>query len=297
MRWVRWTVVVASVLIGATSPASAQGNGSTATRFPIVLQPGLANLGFFGVANSLRAGGARVFETQSDAFNNSTIRGQQLLRQIQQIVAITGAPKVNLIGHSQGGLDARFVLGTRPQLLASVTTVSTPHLGAELATLLTANPVVTVTTLPLLNGLINAINLIRGQGFATPGQLLRALGQLSANGSSAFNRRFPAGLPAQRCGQGPASANGVALSSWGGTGLRTNGADPTDALLAITGAVYREANDGLVGRCSNHFGVVLRDNFRMNHLDEVNQLNGLVGPDNPLAQYRATAIRLRNQGL
>ena len=296
MRWVRWTVLVASMLIGGTSPASAQGNGSTATRFPIVLQPGLANLGFFGVANSLRAGGARVFETQSDAFNNSTIRGQQLLRQIQQIVAITGAQKVNLIGHSQGGLDARFVLGTRPQLLASVTTVSTPHLGAELATLL-ANPVLSVTTLPLSTALINAINLIRGQGFATPGQLLRAAGQLSAGGAAAFNRRFPAGLPSQRCGQGAASANGVVLSSWGGVGQRTNAVDPTDALLALTGAVYREANDGLVGRCSNHFGVVIRDNFRMNHLDEVNQLNGLVGPDNPLAQYRATAIRLRNQGL
>src|SRR5215510_195731 len=121
--------LVAVLLVCAASQASAQGSRPGATRFPIVLQPGLANIGFFRVADALRGGGARVFETRSDAFNSSTRRGQQLVDQIEDILAITGASKVNLMGHSQGGLDARFVLGTRPELVASVTTVGTPHKG------------------------------------------------------------------------------------------------------------------------------------------------------------------------
>ena len=38
--------------------------------------------------------------------------------------------------------------------------------------------------------------------------------------------------------------------------------------------VYSESNDGLVGRCSSHFGDVIYDRYRHNHLDEVNQLFG-----------------------
>ena len=36
------------------------------------------------------------------------------------------------------------------------------------------------------------------------------------------------------------------------------------------------ANDGLVEQCSAHFGRVLRNDYRHNHLDEVNLLFGLV---------------------
>ena len=58
-------------------------------------------------------------------------------------------------------------------------------------------------------------------------------------------------------------------------------------------------NDGLVGRCSSHFGQVIRDNYYMDHLDEINQLLGLVSlfETNPKAVFRQHANRLKNAGL
>lgn len=80
-----------------------------ATRYPLVLVPGM--LGFvrlllypywYGIIPALRGGGAQVFAVQVSPLNSSEVRGEQLLLQIQQIMARTGASRVNLIGHSQG---------------------------------------------------------------------------------------------------------------------------------------------------------------------------------------------------
>jgi hypothetical protein len=75
--------------------------------------------------------------------------------------------------------------------------------------------------------------------------------------------------------------------------------DPTDALLGVGALSFGfSANDGLVGRCSSRWGVVLRDNYPWNHLDEVNQafgLRGLFTPD-PVAFYRSHANRLKTGG-
>ena len=81
--------------------------------------------------------------------------------------------------------------------------------------------------------------------------------------------------------------------------MLTNALDVSDAALALTSLVYPEANDGLVGRCSSHLGTVIRDNYFQNHLDEVNQVLGLVSifESNPPSIFRAHANRLKNAGL
>ena len=63
--------------------------------------------------------------------------------------------------------------------------------------------------------------------------------------------------------------------------------------------MYPEANDGLVGRCSSHLGTVVRDNYFQNHLDEVNQILGLVSifETSPPTLFRDHANRLKNAGL
>jgi triacylglycerol lipase len=59
-----------------------------------------------------------------------------------------------------------------------------------------------------------------------------------------------------------------------------------------------EANDGLVGTCSTHLGMVVRDDFKMNHLDEVNQLLGIhhLTETDPLTVFRTHANRLKLAG-
>ena len=89
---------------------------------------------FFGVKDELAKNGETlVFTPAVDPFNDSKTRGAQLLAEIQKILEQTGYEKVNIIGHSQGGLDARVVAHDRPDLVASVTTIATPHYGTPLA--------------------------------------------------------------------------------------------------------------------------------------------------------------------
>jgi len=54
-----------------------------------------------------------------------------------------------------------------------------------------------------------------------------------------------------------------------------------------------------VGRCSSHLGDVIRDNYFQNHLDEVNQVLGLVSifESSPASIFRSHANRLKNLGL
>ncbi|MEM8996950.1 MAG: lipase, partial [Acidobacteriota bacterium] len=75
--------------------------------------------------------------------------------------------------------------------------------------------------------------------------------------------------------------------------------DVSDPALGLASLFYSEPNDGLVGRCSSRLGDVIRDNYRMNHLDEVNQVFGLVYwfESNPKTVFRAHANRLKNAGL
>ena len=54
-------------------------------------------------------------------------------RSILEVLTKTGAEKVNLIAHSKGGMEARYmikVLGMNTHV-ASLTTISTPHHGSK----------------------------------------------------------------------------------------------------------------------------------------------------------------------
>ena len=55
----------------------------------------------------------------------------------------------------------------------------------------------------------------------------------------------------------------------------------------------------MVGSCSSHLGTVIRDDYGMNHLDEVNQTAGIVNwfEVDPKSLYRNQANRLKNAGL
>jgi triacylglycerol lipase len=256
---------------------------------------------WFGIPDALRDGGATVFVTEVSQLNSTEARGEQLIDQIEQIVAITGKPKVNLIGHSHGGLDVRYVAAMRPDLVASVTTVSSPHKGAALADFLLAHLSSGGFTETVLGLFADSLGTLLGllSGHTDPQDAIGALDSLSSKGTAAFNAKFPAGLPTTPCGNGPAQANGIRFYSWAGSARLTNLLDVSDGPLALSSTVYSGGNDGLVGTCSAHLGTVLRDDYDMNHLDEVNQLLGLTAifATNPVSVFRSHANRLKLAGL
>jgi triacylglycerol lipase len=60
-----------------------------------------------------------------------------------------------------------------------------------------------------------------------------------------------------------------------------------------------EKNDGLVASCKSHLGRTIRDDYGMNHADEVNQLIGIVNlfETSPVTVFRQQANRLQALGL
>jgi triacylglycerol lipase len=114
----------------------------TKTKYPVVFVHGMGGYSsldqntqyWYKIPQDIRlCGGTQVFETDLSAFNNEEVRGEQLRKQVEAILAATNAEKVNLIAHSQGGLTARYLGKVYPHYVASITTIGTPHKGSTAA--------------------------------------------------------------------------------------------------------------------------------------------------------------------
>jgi triacylglycerol lipase len=299
---------LAALALGLLAGAPVHAQGYTQTKYPIVLVHGLFGFDaigpvdyFYGVPSALSRYGARVFVAQVSATNSSEVRGEQLLAQVKTVLALTGAQKVNLIGHSHGGPTIRYVAGVRPDLVASVTSVSGVNKGSKVADILRGVAPAGSFTEAVLNATTSAfvslINLLSG-GSGLPQMPTAALDSLTTNGALKFNAKFPQGIPTTSCGIGAEYVNGVRYFSWAGNQSVTNLLDASDGPLGILSLVHGEPNDGLVAACKARLGTHL-GNYYQNHLDEVNQLVGLVDwfSVDPVTLYRQQANRLRNLGL
>ncbi len=113
-----------------------------ATRFPVVLVHGYAGVDsyfgvldyFYAVRPLLEGLGYSVAVPTTSPIATSERRAQQLAEQLGPALEALQARKVNVIAHSQGGLDARELVSTLgwADRVASITTVATPHGGIPL---------------------------------------------------------------------------------------------------------------------------------------------------------------------
>jgi triacylglycerol lipase len=282
-----------SATTSATTTGTGGGGGSEGKGppYPIVMAHGFfgfedfAGAGFityfYGVKERLATEGEFVYTPSVDPFNDSEVRGAQLLAHVEQIVAETGSRKVNIIGHSQGGLDARFVAHARPDLVASVIDELFQIIGA-----------------PFWDALGNESSVF------LPLQLF------SQPGIEAFNAKHP-----NR--EGVLYASFAGRTAYHGSDNDCDAAvslpfierfegelDPVDPLLSVTqlicaGGFDDAANDGLVrvrdARWGEFWGCVPAD-----HLDEIGQLFGDgagFGNDwDHLSFYTALVAHLRSAG-
>jgi len=307
-KWIGCFFLSISLVSFFFASFSAQAGGYTKTRNPVVLVHGF--LGFdtalkvdywYGIARHLRRGGTRVFTSDQSSVNGSEVRGEQLIRYLSDLKAIYGFRKFNLIGHSQGGFDVRYVASTRPDLVASVTTVGSPATGSGLAGFLDSttqnNPAWLSFVLAGKNLLGSIIEIISND--TDPIDSQKTMETVSYVGAAKFNLRHPQAMPKTRCGQGSGKVNGIYYYSMSGTRTLTNIFDPSDYVLSIGATFDNERSDGLAGRCATHLGKVLRDDYRWNHLDQINHVFGLRGwfSANPLSVYRSHVNRLKLKGL
>src|SRR5690606_25961709 len=91
------------ILLLAWLAGAAHADDYTETRYPIVLVHGLFGFDtaagvdyWYRIPEELRRSGAEVYVAQVAAAQDTEVRGEQLARQVEDILAISGAEKVNL---------------------------------------------------------------------------------------------------------------------------------------------------------------------------------------------------------
>lgn len=113
-------------------------------KYPIVLAHGIAAkqlriMNAFGrIERELGEAGYRVFVADTDGFGAIETNAEQLKTFCLGVLDRTGAKKVNIIAHSKGGLDAKYMITSlgMEDRVASLTTLCTPHKGSVIASLI-----------------------------------------------------------------------------------------------------------------------------------------------------------------
>lgn len=237
------------------------------TRYPVVLAHGFLgfdeiglgarkHLYFRGVGPHLEAMGALVYSPRVPPASTIAVRAQRLA----DLIRALPDPRVNIVAHSMGGLDARYAisqLGLAPRV-ASLTTIGTPHLGTPLAN--------------AGNALFGAISRMLRRFFDVV-----AFGDLTTHGMAKFNAAVP-------------DASGVAYASVVGRSgrLRTNPLLwPSHLYLAERSG----ANDGVVPAASQSWGDVIRE-VEADHWAQIGWSSGFDAP----AMYEELLRELRARG-
>jgi triacylglycerol lipase len=291
--------------------------------FPIVLMHGMGGFNsldnlpitisyFNGVQADLKAHGeSQVFVTVAPPYNTSEVRAQSIAPQLDQILQQTGAKKLNLIGHSQGGMDARVIVSAAglnyADRVASVTTIATPHRGTKVADLalgLVEGPAGVVTQ-PIVNEFLALLEQGVYSVQSNPDIEAQGTELTTSYMANTFNPKYT-------------DAPGVVYASYAGrTNLESGTGDCDDAAypnqprsldvaqvpLGATASYLSlegETSDGLVPVASAKWGTFM-ECVPADHLKECGMIDQN-GPDavsgfDHLVFFRAVVARLRSQGL
>jgi len=124
------------VLYDATQDYDAQ---ACATRYPLLIVHGVgfhdtpSNYYWGRIPAALEKHGARVFFGRQDAWGTFENNALQIGIALDDALAQTGSEKVNIIAHSKGAIDSRYLISSlgADAKVASLTTLATPHHGSK----------------------------------------------------------------------------------------------------------------------------------------------------------------------
>lgn len=110
------------------------------TKYPILLVHGLGVKDVFfaktfgNIDKNLQKQGFIVYKSKIDAYGSVENNAKALKKEVELLCG-KGAGKVNIIAHSKGGLDAKYMIENldAQSLVASLTTLCTPHKGSPVA--------------------------------------------------------------------------------------------------------------------------------------------------------------------
>ncbi len=229
------------------------------TRYPLVLVHGIAfrdDLPLFAswgrIPAALESCGARVYQGGQDAWDSHESSAIRLTTRILEILKESGDNKINLIAHSKGGLEARYMISRLDMAdkVASLTTVCTSHRGTCVADLVSG-------VIPDRHGLLkfNPVSTLAQMfGFRAQDFLARIIGDKRPEAQLAvreLTRPFMDGF-----NQEVPDAHGVYYQSYGAI-MKDATDDPVFALTRSILLEYEGESDGMVSTASCPWG-----NFR-----------------------------------
>ncbi len=193
-------------LVLMTSTVFASGGGSSskplAGSYPIVLSHGLFGWGdsdpagligivryWGGMDDYLRSQGAAVYAPTKTATQSNEYRAGELKTKINLWMAANGYSKVNIIGHSQGGLDSRYMIANlgMASKVRIYTSLCSPHRGSPVADLV--NVIIPDWLKPSVNIVLGAlVKLVWG---GSNQNAVAALKSLTTEGMASFNSYTP----------------------------------------------------------------------------------------------------------
>jgi triacylglycerol lipase len=299
-----------------SSPGSSQaGIGAP---YPIVFMHGMGGFGklklgpigvtyFDGVVEDLTQRGEQVFVTVVPPYDTSEERAKDLAKQIDVILARTGKAKVNLVGHSQGGMDARVIASPAGlaygDRIASVTTIATPHRGSRVADgVLGLIKDVPTNIIDDITGAV--LDLVEKTAYELDSDphLRAQLEELSeAYMASTFNPKYvddPRIAYASYAGR-TNNRSGTGVCDDGELANDPKSLDSPQVALAVTASFLEEGkakvNDGLVTVDSAKWGMFMQC-VPADHLKEVGQLGPSAASFDHLAFFRLVVERIRAAG-
>ena len=243
------------------------------TKYPIVLAHGWGGwssfLGyeyFYNVEQFLEARGFVVYSTAVSPVNSISLRAEELK---EAILEEFPDGKVNIIAHSMGGLDSRYMIAHlgMADRIASLTMISTPNRGASICDV--AMGLLPGVTEEIIDFLLNII------GLDWDGVTELTMDYVQ----NEFNPATP-------------DHPDVSYFSYGGNGLFI-----LSPLLIISAPVillFEGVNDGLCSVASAQWGSYL-GTLNADHLDEIGQVLGISEFDY-LGFYLDHAVFLRTNG-
>jgi hypothetical protein len=130
---------LSQMVYGQSSNTTTQNNTSNSSTFPVLLIHGyMADATVWNKWMDLLKKDGIVaypitFEESDDKCGSSAEHAKELSKIIGQIKEETGQNKVNIVGHSKGGLDARVYLANNTKDVANLIMIGTPNAGSPIA--------------------------------------------------------------------------------------------------------------------------------------------------------------------
>lgn len=164
-----------------------------ATRYPLVLLHGIGfrDLQYFNywgrIPKELTRNGALVYYGHQEAWGTIENNAAAIRDTIEKVMEENHCDRVNIIAHSKGGLDARYLISGlhMEDHIASLTTMSTPHRGSELLEILNKLP----------DGIYHLISSMIDANYKKLGDnapdCYHASKQLSPGFCQEFNKKYP----------------------------------------------------------------------------------------------------------